>query len=54
MIAAQIAPNVVQALNSDFYALAKTYGALERHPETRSSLQNGLIEAFSAKARTLI
>jgi acetolactate synthase-1/2/3 large subunit/5-guanidino-2-oxopentanoate decarboxylase len=54
MIAAQIAPNAVQALNPDFEALAKTYGALARHPETLSSLQNDLIEAFSAKARTLI
>jgi acetolactate synthase-1/2/3 large subunit/5-guanidino-2-oxopentanoate decarboxylase len=54
MIAAQIAPNAVQALDPDFEALAKTYGALARHPETLSSLQNDLIEAFSAKARTLI
>ena len=38
MIAAQIAPNAVQALNPDFEALAKTYGALARHPETLSSL----------------
>jgi hypothetical protein len=34
--------------------LAKTYGALARHPETLSSFQNDLIEAFSAKARNLI
>ena len=54
MIAAQIAPNAVQALNPDFEALAKTYGALARNPETLSSLQNDLIEAFSAKAQTLI
>ena len=54
MITAQIALNAVQALTPDFEALAKTYGAVERHPETRSSLQYGQIEAFSAKARTLI
>lgn len=54
IIAAQIAPNAVQALDPDFEALAKTYGALARLPETLSSFQNDLIEAFSAKARTLI
>ena len=54
MITAQIAPNAVQALNPDFEALAKTYSALARDTETFSSLRNDLIEAFSAKARTLI
>jgi 5-guanidino-2-oxopentanoate decarboxylase len=54
MIAAQIVPNAVQALNPDFLALAKAYGALASQPETLSGLQNDLIEAFSAKVPTLI
>jgi acetolactate synthase-1/2/3 large subunit/5-guanidino-2-oxopentanoate decarboxylase len=54
MIEAQIAPNAVQALNPDFVALAKAYGALASQPETLSGLQNDLIEAFSAKVPTLI
>ena len=54
MIAAQIAPNSVQALNPNFGVLAKAYGALGRQPETFSGLQNDLLEAFSAKVPTLI
>ncbi len=54
MIAAQIAPNAVQALNPDFGALAKAYGALARQPETLSGLQKDLTEAFSAESPTLI
>ena len=54
MIAAQIAPNSVQALNPNFEVLAKAYGALGRQPETFSGLQNDLLEAFSAKVPTLI
>jgi acetolactate synthase-1/2/3 large subunit/5-guanidino-2-oxopentanoate decarboxylase len=54
MAAAQIAPNAVQALNPDFGALAKAYGALARQPASLSVLQDDLREAFLAKVPTLI
>ena len=54
MIAAQIAPNSVKALNPNFGVLAKAYGALGRQLGTFSGRQNDLVEAFSARVPTLI
>ena len=54
MVAAQIAPNSVQALNPDFCKLAESYGALSRKPASLKELQKNIIEAFSAKVPTVI
>ena len=54
MVAAQIAPNSVQALNPNFCKLAESYGALSRKPSNLKELQKNIIEAFSAKVPTVI
>lgn len=54
MVAAQIAPNAVQALNPDFIALARAYGAAACQPRTRAELQSALTKAFSEPRPTVI
>ena len=54
MVAAQIAPNSVQALNPNFCKLAESYGALSRKPANLKELQKNIIAAFSAKVPTVI
>ena len=54
MVASQIAPNAVVAMNPDFGKLAEAYGALACEPETLEELQNALLEAFEADRPTLI
>ena len=54
MIAAQIAPNSVQALNPDFCKLAESYGAKSRKPVSLKELQNDITEAFKADIPTII
>ena len=49
MIAAQISPNSVQALNPDFCKLAESYGARSTKPSNLKELQNDITEAFCAK-----
>ena len=54
MVAAQIAPNAVQALNPDFSAVARAYGAAACRPQTLSELQSALIKAFAEPCPTVI
>ena len=54
MIAAQISPNSVQALNPDFCKLAESYGARSTKPSNLKELQNDITEAFCAKTPTII
>lgn len=54
MVASQIAPNAVVAMNPDFYQLAKAYGALAVEPESLEALQSALLGAFKADRPTLI
>jgi acetolactate synthase-1/2/3 large subunit/5-guanidino-2-oxopentanoate decarboxylase len=54
MIAAQIAPNSVKALNPDFCKLADSYGAQSRKPASLQELQNDITEAFKAAIPTVI
>ena len=54
MVAAQVAPNAVQALNPDFSAVARAYGAAARRPETLTDLQSKLIKAFAESRPTVI
>ena len=54
MVAAQIAPNAVQALNPDFIALARAYGAAACKPHTLEELQAALTKAFSEPRPTII
>ena len=54
MIAAQIAPNSVQALNPDFCKLAESFGAKSRKPVSLRELQDDITEAFKAKIPTVI
>ena len=54
MIAAQISPNSVQALNPDFCKLAESYGARSTKPSNLNKLQNDITEAFAAKTPTII
>ena len=54
MIAAQISPNSVKALNPDFCKLAEAYGARSTKPSTLKELQNDITEAFCAKTPTII
>jgi len=54
MVAAQIAPNAVQALNPDFSAVARAYGAAACRPKTLTDLQSELIKAFAESRPTVI
>lgn len=54
MIASQIAPNAVVAMNPDFLKLAEAYGALATEPATLEELQKALIDALKADRPTLI
>ncbi|MAC73582.1 MAG: acetolactate synthase isozyme1 large subunit [Marinovum sp.] len=54
MVAAQIAPNAVQALNPDFSAVARAYGAAACRPQTLRELQSALIKAFAEPCPTVI
>ena len=54
MVAAQIAPNAVQALNPDFCAVARAYGAAACRPKTLSELQSELTKAFAEPRPTVI
>ena len=54
MVAAQIAPNAVQALNPDFSAVARAYGTAACRPKTLSDLQSELIKAFAESRPTVI
>jgi len=54
MVAAQIAPNAVQALNPDFCAVAIAYGAAACRPQTLTELQSALIKAFEEPRPTVI
>jgi 5-guanidino-2-oxopentanoate decarboxylase len=54
MIAAQIKPNAVRALNPDFLALARAYGALADQPKTLADIKPALDRAFAANRPTLI
>ena len=54
MAGAQIAPNAVRALNPDFSALAKAYGAFAASPKTAEQLQETLSKAFNVGKPTLI
>lgn len=54
MVAAQIAPNAVKALNPDFSAVARAYGAAACRPQTLSELQSALIKAFAEPCPTVI
>lgn len=54
MVASQIAPNAVVAMNPDFCKLAEAYGALSTAPQTVEELQAALGAAFAADRPTLI
>ena len=54
MVASQIAPNAVVAMNPDFCKLAEAYGALACEPDTIEGLQAALLEAFKADRPTVI
>ncbi len=54
MVASQIAPNAVIALNPDFCKLAESYGCLATEPASLTELQNALRSAFEADRPTLI
>lgn len=54
MVASQIAPNAVVAMNPDFCKLAEAYGALASEPATLEELQEAVVEAFKADRPTLI
>jgi len=54
MVASQIAPNAVVALNPDFCKLAESYGCLATEPATLDELQAALTEAFQVDRPTLI
>ena len=54
MVAAQIAPNAVQALNPDFCGVAIAYGAAACRPQTLTELQSALIKAFEEPRPTVI
>ena len=54
MAGAQIAPNAVRALNPEFSALAKAYGAFAARPKTAEQLQEALSKAFNVGKPTLI
>ncbi len=54
MVASQIAPNAVVALNPDFCKLAESYGCLSSQPQTINELQAALSGAFDADRPTLI
>lgn len=54
MIASQIAPNAVVAMNPDFCKLAEAYGALATEPASLEELQQALKDALRADRPTLI
>ncbi|SHI67893.1 acetolactate synthase-1/2/3 large subunit/5-guanidino-2-oxopentanoate decarboxylase [Shimia gijangensis] len=54
MIASQIAPNAVVAMNPDFCKLAEAYGALAIEPSSLEELQAAVQDAFKADRPTLI
>ncbi len=54
MVASQIAPNAVVAVNPDFCKLAESYGCLATEPKTAAELQAALTQAFDADRPTLI
>lgn len=54
MVASQIAPNAVVAVNPDFCKLAESYGCLATEPKTAAELQMALMQAFDADRPTLI
>lgn len=54
MVASQIAPNAVVAVNPDFCKLAESYGCLATEPKTTAELQMALTQAFDADRPTLI
>ena len=54
MVASQIAPNAVVAVNPDFCKLAESYGCLATEPKTTAELQMALMQAFDADRPTLI
>ncbi len=54
MVRAQIAPRAVDALNPDFCALARAYGALAEAPETPEDVAAAVLRAFQADRPTLI
>lgn len=54
MVASQIAPNAVTALNPDFCKLADSYGCLSCEPSDLAALQSALLAAFEADRPTLI
>ena len=54
MVASQIAPNAVKAVNPDFCKLAEAYGCLSEAPGDVASLQGALLKAFEADRPTLI
>ncbi|WP_299352084.1 5-guanidino-2-oxopentanoate decarboxylase [uncultured Shimia sp.] len=54
MVASQIAPNAVVAMNPDFCKLAEAYGAHACEPDSITALQEALLEAFKADRPTLI
>ena len=54
MVASQIAPNAVKAVNPDFCKLAEAYGCLSASPETIEALQAALLAALEADRPTLI
>ncbi|MEP2530087.1 thiamine pyrophosphate-binding protein [Shimia sp.] len=54
MVASQIAPNAVEALNPDFCKLAEAYGCLSEQPATVGALKEVLLAAFEADRPTVI
>ncbi|WP_294220773.1 thiamine pyrophosphate-binding protein [uncultured Shimia sp.] len=54
MVASQIAPNAVVAVNPDFCKLAESYGCLATEPKTSEELQTAVTQAFGADRPTLI
>ena len=54
MVRAQIAPRAVTALNPDFPALARAYGARAEAPGTPEAVADAVLRAFAADLPTLI
>jgi acetolactate synthase-1/2/3 large subunit/5-guanidino-2-oxopentanoate decarboxylase len=54
MVRAQIAPNAVVAMNPDFLALARAYGAYAEQPATLADLATAVMAALAADRPTLI
>ena len=54
MVNSQIAPNAVIALNPDFCALARAFGAKATAPKTLADFQQALKDALKADGPTLI